>query len=78
MHRSVLDRGKLHGRQIDLDESVEGLEGDVEVFLRPAAGNRNSGADLLDVVSGLPAGTRSKEDMDAQLVDERSGWPARG
>jgi len=32
---------------------------------------------LLDVILGLPAGTRSKEDIDGQLTEERSSWGDR-
>jgi hypothetical protein len=33
--------------------------------------------DVLEVIANLPAGTRSKEDIDRLLADERAGWTSR-
>lgn len=77
MERGVVVRGKLHGRHIELDEQVDGLDGDVEVFLRPV-GARPRPPDVLDVIASLPTGTRSKEDIDLQLAGDRVGWNGRG
>jgi hypothetical protein len=36
MERGVVVRGRLRGRHIELDEEVDELDGEVEVFLRAA------------------------------------------
>ena len=77
MERGIVVRGKLHGRHIELDEQVDELDGEVEVFLR-AVGATPHPPDVLDVIASLPAGTRSKDDIDRQLADDRAGWNGRG
>jgi hypothetical protein len=77
MERGVVVRGKLHGRHIELDEQVDELEGEVEVFLRPVVATPRP-PDVLEVIAALPAGSRSKEDIDHQLADDRTGWTGRG
>jgi hypothetical protein len=57
MERGVIVRGRLHGRHIDLDESVDELEG--------------------EVIRSLPPGSRTKEDIDRQITDERDSWGDR-
>ena len=32
---------------------------------------------MLDVIASLPAGTRSKDEIDRQLADDRAGWNGR-
>lgn len=79
MQRAIIVRGRLVGsRRIDLDEASDDVSGDVEVVVRSieptdAVPKRR----LLDVILGLPAGTRSKEDIDGQLTEERSSWGDR-
>lgn len=77
MERGVAVRGKLHGRHIELDEEVDELDGEVEVFLRPVVATPRP-PDVLEVIASLPAGTRSKDDIDRQLADDRTGWTDRG
>jgi hypothetical protein len=77
MERGVLVRGTLHGRHIELDEQVNEPDGEVEVFLR-SVGATPRPPDVLDVIASLPAGTRSKDDIDRQLADDRAGWTGRG
>jgi hypothetical protein len=77
MERGVVVRGKLHGRHIELDEQVDELDGEVEVFLR-SVGATPRPPDVLDVIASLPAGTRSKDEIDRQLADDRAGWNGRG
>jgi len=67
-------RGRLHGRRIDLDELVDDLDGEVEVTLRPVTGAGPTVADALAIVATFPAGTRTKEDMDRQLLEEHASW----
>jgi hypothetical protein len=33
---------------------------------------------VLEVIATLPAGTRSKDDIDRQLADDRASWTSRG
>ena len=79
MERAIIVRGRFSGpRRIDLDEPVEGVAGEVEVFVRavqpePSPGQR----DILDVLRSLPPGTRTKEDIDRQIAEERDSWGER-
>jgi len=77
MERGVVVRGRLRGRHIELDEGVEELDGEVEVFLR-SVGTTPRPADVLDVIASMPVGTRSKSDIDSQLAEDRVGWSDRG
>jgi hypothetical protein len=77
MERGVVVRGRLHGRHIELDERVDDLDGEVEVFVR-SLGATPPPPDVLEVIAALPAGTRSKADIDSQLADDRAGWTDRG
>jgi hypothetical protein len=78
MERGVVVRGRLHGRHIELDELVEDLDGEVEVFVRAVQGATPDPPDVLDVIAALPPGERSKADIDQQVADERAGWLGRG
>jgi hypothetical protein len=77
MERVVVVRGVLHGRHIELEERVDELDGEVEVFLR-SMGATPRPPDVLEVIASIPAGTRSKDEIDRQLADDRAGWTARG
>jgi hypothetical protein len=77
MERSVVVRGRLHGRHIDLDESVDALDGEVEVVVRPIEPRVASPQDIFEFIRSLPAGTRTKEDIDRQIAEERDGWGDR-
>ncbi len=79
MQRAIIVRGRLSGRsRIDLDEPLDEVSGEVEVFVRPVemkpAMPRRS---LADVLRSLPPGTRSKEDIDRQIAEERASWGDR-
>lgn len=74
MHRQVIVRGRLHGRQIDLEKPVDELDGEVEVTVRPVAAEGATVAELLALVATFPPGTRTKEDIDQQFVEDRAGW----
>jgi hypothetical protein len=77
MDRGVVVRGTLRGRHIELDEGVDELDGEVEVFLR-SVGSTPRPPDVLEVIASLPVGTRSKADIDDQLAEDRAGWSGRG
>jgi hypothetical protein len=57
---------------------VTELEGAVEVVLRPIP-TRVEGEeeDIFDFIAKLPPGTRSKEDIDRQMREEREIWGDR-
>jgi hypothetical protein len=79
MERGAVIRGRLHGRVIELDEPVDDVkEGEVEVQIRSVESVTPRPPDLLEVIASLPAGNRTKSDIDQQLDDERSGWSGRG
>jgi hypothetical protein len=77
MERGVVVRGRLRGRHIELEEDVGELDGEVEVFLRAAVSTPRP-PDVLEVIGGLPVGTRTKDDIDRQVADDRAGWTQRG
>jgi hypothetical protein len=78
MPRSVVVRGRLHGRQIDLDEPVDDLQGEVEVVVRrPESAAARTGQSIFDFIRSMPSGSRTKEDIDQQIADERAGWSDR-
>ncbi len=73
MQRAIIVRGRLSGRtRIDLDEPVDDVTGAVEVVVRPVPPTHpNPEQDIFEFLRSLPPGTRSKEDIDRQLADER-------
>lgn len=78
MERGVVVRGRLHGRQIDLDEPVDQLDGEVEVVVRPVAPARAKPAEsIFEFIRKLPPGTRTKDDIDRQIAEERDSWGDR-
>lgn len=80
MQRAIIVvRGRLSGpRRIDLDEAVDDVTGEVEVVVRPIEPKQPPvRRKLLDVIRSLPPGTRSKEDIDRQIAEERASWGDR-
>lgn len=62
-------------RTVELDEPVRSSRGEVEVLVeveeaRPA----NEISNLADFLESLPPGSRSKEDIDRQIREERDSW----
>ncbi len=74
MERLVVVRGRLHGRRIDLAQDVDDLDGDVEVTVRAVAAERPTVADMLALVATFPPATRSREEIDRQIAEDRAGW----
>jgi hypothetical protein len=70
MERGVVVRRRLHGRHIDLDESVDQLEGEVVVRAAEPA-HPKPVESISEFIRKLPPGTRTKEDIDRQIVEER-------
>jgi len=67
-------RGRLRGRHIDLDEAVTEPDGEVEVTVRSVSGAHPTVADLLAVVATFPPGSRTKEEIDRQVAEDRAAW----
>ncbi len=79
MEKAIVVRGKLtDARHIELDEPVNELDGPVDVVLRrvPSDAGEQRG-DVFNFIAQLPAGTRSKEEIDRQLREERASWGDR-
>lgn len=75
MERTVIVRGELTDeRHIELDEPVEDLSGKVEVTLRPVATRAGRTEDILEFLARTPPGTRTKEEIDRYIQEERDSW----
>ena len=77
MLRGVVMRGRLTGRHIDLDGPVDQPDGEVEVVVRPIESERAAVENIFQFIRSLPAGTRTKDDIDRQLAEERDSWGDR-
>jgi hypothetical protein len=82
MQRAIIVRGRLSGpRRIDLDEAVDEVTGEVEVVVRPIEPiepkEGKPAQDVFEFLRSLPPGTRSKEDIDRQIAEERDSWGDR-
>jgi hypothetical protein len=79
MQKPITVRGRLTDpRRIELDEPLKDVTGEVEVIVRPVEPTVEKAAqDIFDFLRSLPAGTRSKEDIDRQIADERDSWGDR-
>lgn len=79
MERAVVVTGKLSDvRHVELDEPVTEITGEVEVVLRPVKRKRAAKTEsIFDLIARLPGGTRSKEDIDRQIREERESWGDR-
>jgi hypothetical protein len=78
MERTVV-KGRLIGpRNVELDQPVAGVEAEVEVTIRPlAASSGGNGESVFQYLSRLPAGNRTKDEIDQQVRDERNSWGDR-
>ncbi len=74
MTKAVVVKGQLVGPStVELDEPVDEPAGEVEVILRIPTQEGNVEG-LAAFLRGLPAGTRTKDDIDRQLREERESW----
>ncbi len=53
------------------------MEADVEIVLKSAVPRHDGLIDVFDLIASLPAGFRTKEDIDAQVREERNSWGER-
>ncbi len=58
-------------------EPVMEMEADVEIVLKSAVPRHDGLIDVFDLIASLPAGFRTKEDIDAQVREERNSWGER-
>jgi hypothetical protein len=69
-------KGRLvDARTVELDEPVDRTVGEVEVIVcgRPDD-MRRAEPGLAAFLRGLPPGTRTKEEIDRQVTEERDSW----
>jgi hypothetical protein len=79
MQRAITVKGRfINPRTVELDEPVSEFTGDVEVILRAVTGDETSkGESVFEFLRRLPIGTRTKEDIDRQVREERDSWGTR-
>jgi hypothetical protein len=79
MQRTIAVKGRLiNPRTVELDEPVSELTGDVEVVLRAVTGDSTfQGETIFEFLRRFPVGTRTKEDIDRQIGEERDSWGTR-
>ena len=75
MHNAIVISGRLMGpRTVQLDEPVTDLHARVEVIVRSDQTQERQQQTLTEFLTELPAGRRSREEIDEQLRSERTGW----
>ena len=76
MRRALIVKGRLTGpKSVELDQPVTSAEPEVEVKVHPLA--NNNGETITEFLRRLPAGKRSKEEIDKQIRGERDSWGER-
>ena len=79
MQNVIMVNGRITGpRSVELDESVDNLRGEVEVILRPRAETESARQSVSAFLRQLPPGTRTRDEIDEQIRQERSAWETRG
>ena len=72
MTRTVVIKGRVIGPQtVELDQPLPEHTSEVEVVARVKTAG---GGKLSDFLRSLPPGTRTKEDIDRQIDEERDSW----
>ena len=75
MHNAIVISGRLVGpRNVQLDEPVADLNARIEVIVRWDQTQKIGEPTLAEFLGALPAGSRSRQDIDEQLRSERAGW----
>lgn len=79
MQEAILVRGRLIGpTNVELAEPVADLKAEVEVIIRTSTRHPENNAErAMAFLRSLPPGTRSKEDIDRQVREERESWGDR-
>jgi hypothetical protein len=78
MQNTVVVKGRLTGpTSVELDQPVDDTTpSEVEVVIRPAPAG-GAKMSVSEFLRKLPRGTRSKEDIDRQIREERESWGDR-
>jgi hypothetical protein len=73
---SIIVPGRLVSpTQIELSRPINVSDPAIEVEVRERSANRDQAlADLMQFMMSRPAGTRTKEDIDRQIEEERNSW----
>lgn len=78
MEKTVIVKGRLSdSRHVVLEEPVTGVSADVEVVLKQDTPSDKDEEDILELIRNLKPGTRSKVEIDRQMLEERSSWGDR-
>jgi hypothetical protein len=79
MHDARVIKGRLTGpKNVELDQAVTGAQPEVEVLVHPlTADPPSNGETISQFLRRLPPGTRTKQDIDQQVQDERGSWGDR-
>ena len=76
MSKAMVVKGTLRDpTHIELDEPVQGDPAKVEVVLKSAMkAPKNKKEDVFAFIARMPAGKRTKEEIDQQIKEERDSW----
>jgi len=77
---TIIRAKRITATQVELSEPLPDDAGEIEVIFRPAANaalQHNDDLPLLEWLQTLPPGTRSKQDIDAQIGQLRGEWDGR-
>ena len=78
MQRALVVKGRLTGpRSVELEEDVTEAATGVDVVVRLPARPNLEGDDIITYLRGLPAGKRTKDEIDRQIQEERDSWGDR-
>jgi len=78
MKSEMIVNGRVTGpRQVELDESVTQIGESVQVILKPTARHRSTTETVFEFLRNLPPGSRTKQDIDRQIREERDAWGDR-
>ena len=72
MSRTIVVKGRVTGpRTVELDVALPDHTVEVQVVAHVA---QEAGGKLSDYLRSLPPGTRTQEDIDRQIREERDAW----
>lgn len=79
MQQAIVIKGRLvNPTTVELDEPVSGILGGVEIILRSIAQDHPDESEtVFEFLRRLPPGTRTKDDIDEQIREERASWGDR-
>jgi len=78
MQNAIVTSGRMTGpRSVELDEAVAELHGEVEVILRRRGDVEHGGQSVFEFLRQLPAGKRTRQEIDRQVEQERTAWEER-